>query len=73
MSTMKGSIWTQNIGWRFNNNAGVDTVNFKFNNRDITAEAAISLITRGKKNIWAGCSFVKSFSLSLFCLNVGAI
>ena len=62
MSTMHGSIWAQNIGWRFNNNAGVDTVDFNFNNRDITAEAAISLITHGKKNIWAECGFSRVVS-----------
>ncbi len=62
MPTMFGWIWAQNIGFRHNNNAGIDTVNLGFNNRDITADSAIALISHGRDSIWAECGFSRVVS-----------
>jgi len=47
-----GSIWAQNSFFR-KNFGGVDTIKLNLANLDITVDAAIGLITHGKKNIWA--------------------
>ncbi|WP_157637969.1 hypothetical protein [Flexithrix dorotheae] len=57
MPTMTGSIWAQNIGFRIVSGEKIDTVTLNFNNRDITAEAALTLLSHGKKSIWVECGF----------------
>jgi hypothetical protein len=47
-----GSIWAQNLWLRKNSN-GIITQTLSLANLDITVDASISLITHGKKNIWA--------------------
>jgi len=56
-----GSIWAQYVGYRINN-GGIDTVTLNLATLDITADAAIALITHGKKNIWAECGFSRVVS-----------
>lgn len=62
MPTMTGSIWAQNIGYRIVQGTGIDTVTLGFNNRDITADAAFTLLTHGGKSIWAECGFSRVIS-----------
>lgn len=47
-----GSIWAQNLWLRKNNN-GVITQTLSLANIDTTVDSAITLITHGKKSIWA--------------------
>jgi hypothetical protein len=62
MPTMAGSIWAQNIGYRICNGNIIDTVDLSFNNRNITGDAAIILLTHGKKDIWVECGFSRVVS-----------
>lgn len=58
MPTMIGSIWAQDIGYRKVKNK-IDTVTINVNNRDITADAALTLLSHGKNSIWVECGFSK--------------
>lgn len=62
MPTMTGSIWAQNIGFRIVTGPLSDNVTLGFNNRDITADAALSLLTHTTSNIWVECGFSRVIS-----------
>lgn len=62
MPTMTGSIWAQNIGYRIVQGTIIDTVTLGFNNRDITADAALTLLTHTDDAIWAECGFSRVIS-----------
>ena len=62
MSTMTGTIWAQNCGFRIVNGPFSDSVTLGFNNRDITADAALCLLTHSTANIWVECGFSRVIS-----------
>jgi hypothetical protein len=68
MPTMTGSIWGQNVGYREVSDPGsnpfIDEVTLNLSFRDVTADAAISLLSRTKRAIWAECGFSMVNSLS---------
>lgn len=66
MPTMTGTIWGQNVGFRIvssGSSGNVDEVTLNLSFRDITADSALSLLTHGKKRIWAECGFSSINSL----------
>lgn len=63
MPTMNGSIYAQDVGYRIVEGDFIDSVTMNFSeNRHITGDAAIALLTHPKKAIWVECGFSRVIS-----------